>query len=902
MASEECKTVAPIKTAVRSVTKASDVREDNALFLQPYSNWEQFLMPGPLSVAILGEIIFLSAGQDFAIDKGMPKEGFKFMKYPKSFRTSLVQVSNEGWEAFQIAHKNMDQIRLLSVTVPTDMKDVVKFFMQKNPKYTEDFLPIPLNSIKSTTDKCLKLSTVVEEKFNAVIRLINELLEACTSSKGDYDKQLHEIQFEKERAAMQEEASKERKAMIEKHHQKLEAQMKEAKEDYKASMDSIPVGWDAVGMAMAETLVNGFSAFISGSVLKAFSGESSNKCHNSSSRNDHNNTYPNSAEGVENDIIYKAETLQNVIQHIRPFLNEDNKINLSKLNSADGADMLSYCKKSLDDLQQKATDGMDCKEKHTALMICKAGIGICEELVTMGKSKQVDKNKMADLAVKIKQVMQKSITFTSLSKGKTGSMGLTASPPHIATAQPAEGLSGVQTASLNARIKVDQSAAQLRASQEMYEKSFENIMENNKELQQVLETLKRCNVQEIDFNTTVEMLLKGLDALGRVKEQWGKMVLFFTMMSNLIESSLNPSLLKFTEYSQNISGYSPNQLTQDLLYTQISHATNIASLVHMIAETYVQVSTHHLMDRINCLGKLLGLDPKRDIINNVFQSLTALLMEEVDWKGTQTGTEWEWEHEMFGSDCDEASKAREDLVKMNKEFYEKCVQTRIDRINNSVKILLSTVTTEEMKGKSLLQRFPARCFAKADEGSSYGLWENPGPTTEAGSWQMSGSRSQSLTRRQNLEDEAQAVGPIKANDEQGFIVSATTHPTSSSADMGKVGNEYFASGFTKRRTYELGKGSCGLRQYEIKKGMGLGVLKSIKVDMSSEYDWIYRRLLKETKWENTGAQMKIFASSLLTDQVMEDWRAINIACSKEEIRIIQDPGAPNVINIPPLYF
>ncbi|XP_055495082.1 uncharacterized protein LOC129699383 isoform X2 [Leucoraja erinacea] len=269
MASEECKTVAAIKMAVRSVTKASDVREDNALFLQPYSNWEQFLMPGPLSVAILGEIIFLSAGEDFAIDKGMPEEGFKFMKYPKSFRASLVQVSNEGWEAFQIAHKNMDQIRLLSVMVPTDMKDVVKFLMQKNPKFTEDFLPIPLNSIKSTADKCLKLSTVVEDKFNAVICLINELLEACTSSKGVYEEQLREIKNEKERAEMQEKASKERKAMIEEHHKKLEAQMKEAKEDYKASMDSIPVGWDAMKMSMAETLVNAVSAFISGSMFKA---------------------------------------------------------------------------------------------------------------------------------------------------------------------------------------------------------------------------------------------------------------------------------------------------------------------------------------------------------------------------------------------------------------------------------------------------------------------------------------------------------------------------------------------------------------------------------------------------------------------------------------------------------
>ncbi|XP_078261616.1 uncharacterized protein LOC144596745 [Rhinoraja longicauda] len=670
MASEECKTVASIKTAVRSITKASDVREDNALFLQPYSNWEQFLMPGPLSVAILGEIIFLSAREDFAIDKGMPKEGFKFIKYPKSFRASLVQVSNEGWEAFQIAHKNMDQIRLLSMTVPTDMREVVKFLMQKNPKITEDFLPIPLKNIKSSANKCLKLSTAVEEKFNAVIRLINELLEACTSSKGVYEDQLQEIQFKKERAKMQEEAAKERKAMIEENHKKMETQMKEAKEDYKASMDDIPVGWDAAGMVMAETLVNGVSALISGSMFRAISSdESSKKCHNSS---DHNSN-PNSAEEVENDIIYKAEALQNVITDLHSFLSKDKNINLGKLKSAGAADILSFCKSGLDGFQQKATDGVDCKDKHTALKICEAGIGICEEMETMRKSTHADKKKMADTAAKFKQVMQDSITFTSRSKGKTGSMGLTASPPNIATAQPAGGNSGVQMASLNARVKVEQSAAQLRTSQEMYERSFENVKENNQELQQILETLQHCNVQEIDFDNTVTMLLKGLDALGRVKEQWGKMVLFFTMMSNLIESSLNPSLLKFTEYSEKISGYSLNQLTQDLLYTQISQATNIASLVHMIAETYVQVSTHHLMDRVNSLGKLLGLDPNRDRFK------------------------FDREHEKFGSDCNEASKAIEDLVLRNKDQYKERVQARIDRMNNSMKALLAPATPEEIQ-------------------------------------------------------------------------------------------------------------------------------------------------------------------------------------------------------------
>ncbi|XP_059842746.1 uncharacterized protein LOC132403310 [Hypanus sabinus] len=669
MATQEYKSVATIKKALRSVTKASDVREDNALMLQPYSNWEQFLMPGPLSIAILGEIIFISAGEDFAIDKVVPKEGFKYMKYPKSFRASLVQVSNEGWEAFQQAHKNMDQIRLLTLNVPTDMRDVVKFLIQKDPKVTEAFLPIPLNNIKSTADKCLKLSTAVEQKFTGVIHLVNELLEACTSSKGVYEEQLHEIKIKKELAEMKEKAAIQAKKILNEYHQKMGKQLDDANKEYKSSMDSIPVGWNAVGMSITETFFNSVSSLLSLGVVKSlFSGISNVVTAAVSSKSASN------ANVIENNIIYKGEILQFSIQQLYLYRTQDKKIDLKKLNSEDGTGILNLCKQNLEELQKEAENGGDCPEKDTALKICKSGIGICVELQTLQKSRPADEVAMASLAKKIKNVMQETIRFSSHCKTKVGTMGVTATPPHMSRADPGEGPIGLQTASLNARIKVEQSSAQLQAAQEMYERSFQNIKKNNEELQEILATLKSCKIQEIDFDKTVEMLLKGLDALGRVKEQWGKMVLFFTMISNLIECSLNPSLHKFVQYSEKTSsGYSQNQLIQDMLYTEISHATNISSLVHMIAETYVQISTQHLMDRVNSLGRLMSLDPKRD--TNTFEE----------------------ERKKFGLDCEEAGKAIEDLVKDNKAKYEKRVQARIDRIQNNVNVLLPPATPEEIK-------------------------------------------------------------------------------------------------------------------------------------------------------------------------------------------------------------
>ncbi|XP_078413637.1 uncharacterized protein LOC144689976 isoform X2 [Cetorhinus maximus] len=664
---KRCETAITTRNAFKDITKASDVRKDTELLLKPYSNWEQFLMPGPLSVAILGEIIFLSAGEDFEIDKETPIGGFKYLKYPKSFRASLVQVSNQGWEAFQEAHKNMDQIRLHTLTVPIDMKDAMKFIMQDNPEITKEFLPIHLSNIKSSADQCLKLAEGVEEKFNLVILLINELLEACTSSKGKYEEELHHIKIKKEIVEMREKSTKDAKAKAEEYHKEMEKQVKKAQKDYEATMDSIPVGWNAVAMHIVGSIASGVTSLISGkfitSVIKEFkdNGKGAKSKDTGESRN---------------NVICKSDTLQCLISILLSFLDKDYNIDEQKLeNTEERRELTNFCKQNLKNLQQETENVENCKEKDDTLEICKAAIEICEKLETLANSKPPDAKAMEKLAKKINQVNLKSMKFASYCKASTGSMGVTATPPHMARAQSKEDNSGLGIVTDNARFKVEQSSAQLRTSQEMYEKSFENMKKSNKELEEILETLRNCEVQEINFDKTVEMLLKGLDALGRVKEQWGKMVLFFTMMSNLIKTCLGKSLNNFIKYSEKplqTSSYSHNSFLQDLLYIQASQATNIASLVHMISETYVQVSTQHLMDRVNSLGKLMGLDPNRDKVK------------------------FEEEHKKFGADCKAASKAIEDLVKKNKEDYEKHAQKRIETIN-SVKDLLPPATLEEIK-------------------------------------------------------------------------------------------------------------------------------------------------------------------------------------------------------------
>ena len=46
-----------VERKMQSLTKSSDVREDIALVMAPHANWEEYLMPAPISIAILGKLL-----------------------------------------------------------------------------------------------------------------------------------------------------------------------------------------------------------------------------------------------------------------------------------------------------------------------------------------------------------------------------------------------------------------------------------------------------------------------------------------------------------------------------------------------------------------------------------------------------------------------------------------------------------------------------------------------------------------------------------------------------------------------------------------------------------------------------------------------------------------------------
>ncbi|XP_060721316.1 uncharacterized protein LOC132842590 [Tachysurus vachellii] len=654
----------------QSLTTAEEMRNQTKLVMQPYANWEEYLTPAPLSIAILGELVFISSKTDFSINKNTPKVGYKFIKYPESFRACLMQVCNSGWWAFNEAHKNMDQIRLYTMTVPDYMKMAVKILFQGSDEVVEAHLPEQLENIRVVADDCLELANSTEKRFTDVINIIQELLEACVNAENFYGEELENIKRKLDEANLRKQSSEEAAKRSEKAMKDLEKQLNEAHESYSKAMDSLPSGWDMIGMDLVEGMTEGVTTLING--IASMGSEVFTPI--SPKRNQTKSPEPKADCLDEINMYSKSAEILKYAEKIQKFVIE-NTINWKDLyDQKHKTTKTNFLADQFKRIRMDLKEFPDCKTKEKTQNICTKGIEICEELAKYAPEQKCEEVKTNELIKLIRNLNESARKFDSKSKSVTKSPALTPKPPMMYKEESNTGkVKASQRASDNARFRIEQSRTQLDKTRESYEKSVENMEKNQKELTDILITMRSCEIKEIDFNTTIKMLVKGMDAMGRVKEQWEKMVRFFQMVSNIVKISLTKTLKNFvstSEKTQKLS-YNAKLFSKDLLYNQAFQATNIANLVNMISTTYTEVSTKHIMDRVSTLGKLMVMDKEKP--------------------------EFQFEVDQLRNACDVAQKAILVLVLKNKKEFEEKSFARLEKIDKELLAILPAAAPEELK-------------------------------------------------------------------------------------------------------------------------------------------------------------------------------------------------------------
>jgi uncharacterized protein YceH (UPF0502 family) len=258
-----------------------------------------------------------------------------------------------------------------------------------------------------------------------------------------------------------------------------------------------------------------------------------------------------------------------------------------------------------------------------------------------------------------------------------GNNALPNTPPNLAKQQVPSGSSGLVEQTLDSyRFRIETAKEMLIDSRRAYEKSCDAVEKRTREMTKLLTEMTGLDLKKIDMEQIKQTLVKGVKALAELREQWGKLVEFFQMLSNIVKCCLNTSLKSFVQTSKNRLDQSQSIMSaamRDTIFEQAFQANQIAYVVNSISSVYVEVSHEHLIERVTCLGKLIALDPQSD-------------EHEITIKRIELNT-----------GCADAQEAIRRIASRKKKEITEALDQRIGRIESEVEALLPPISEKEAK-------------------------------------------------------------------------------------------------------------------------------------------------------------------------------------------------------------
>ena len=319
--------------------------------------------------------------------------------------------------------------------------------------------------------------------------------------------------------------------------------------------------------------------------------------------------------------------------------------------------------------------------KTRVLKLCKDAIDLSQAL-SKKPQLQYSEEDIEEIHLQADMLLEEARILQGVSHSVLGTNALPNTSPNLAK-QPAYNSDGglVQQALDSYRFRTETAKEMLKDSRRAYEASCDEVAKKSREVTNLLVEMKELNLKEIDMEKIRKTLVKGIQALGELREQWGKLVRFFQMLSNLVKCCLSTSLKTFVQTSRNRLDQGDSGMSaamRDVIFEQAFQANQIAYVVNSISSVYVEVSDKHLMERITCLGKLIALDPA----NNEHEIMLR--------------------REELNQGCEEAQEAIRRIALNKKKEITEAFDKRIGRIESEVEALLPPISekrAEEIKEK-----------------------------------------------------------------------------------------------------------------------------------------------------------------------------------------------------------
>ncbi|CAF4412659.1 unnamed protein product [Rotaria socialis] len=565
------------------------VDRDSSLISQSNMDlpWEQFIVSGPATVNLLGQLMVVSSKHDFSFQDFMPDYKFVYMRFPRSFRATLTQIANDGWEAFMGAHNNMNKMQASMELVPRQVKTALTVLasQKSTPKIISMLLPTTLREIERLGKTCVTYANATHVNFVTVMNLIGEVISMTETARGLQETKLRQTEIELNVSLVMKEEYTKLGQTIRQHYDEARNSVRKAQDEYSSALRKIPTGFKGLLMDLGRAVIG-----IVQTAGQSFIGRGSA-------------TQPAVSLSSGQTLTFAklfSDALNKAVPGIKKIIDINNE---TQSESKNPIKELEAYKITFETFLSSVAAGKAGQLKEQASESIRKGINLVDQ--TISRMKKVfanGENATVDAVNNLKgqfdELIEEVKPMVAAEKMNGGGV------PPSGSASTSTGDS-----SQNEKFVAQLSLDRLQSAESRYDKIFGDLKQNQEELAKLMGKIASLDMNRIQYKEILELMREALHLLAKVREQWGQLVLFFAEVATRAEITLSGTLGPFiTQASQ--AGSESLTLDErlfyvDLLKAQAGDIDSQTQMLYLMSRTYVDMSTHYIMGRLAGLSKML---------------------------------------------------------------------------------------------------------------------------------------------------------------------------------------------------------------------------------------------------------------------------------------------------------
>ncbi|PIL29443.1 hypothetical protein GSI_08385 [Ganoderma sinense ZZ0214-1] len=615
------------------------------------------LVPAPMAVSILGQLTIVATATDFKLVE--PKAGFQHVRYPDSFRATIMQLVNSGALALNKSFVNFDEINKRCAAVRPGVNNIVQLLVghedntpAQNDRAIERHLPHQIESLSRTIEACLAKARETDQTFNDLLALVMEIHESCAATQGVFvqfvklglgndcvtnfvalgenESQTREADLRKAYLEKEEEATQEMKRIGEEVLQKAREDFTNTQDKFNNAANSMPGGWELAGLGALDTLSNVANVLTFG-LFKAGRHAPSHPVPSTSATPMVQSTPPVDLSDINDPGYQRASALREQAEslHILLTAGSDGRLDWNAIKSRQSGgcmDIKVRCDQVMESL--RINNRNSGRATNTAHGLARRGKDLAKELgsvVPPGNPRAIEQ-----LIRNVSAWREDVLTFACEADLKLGSSLLTSNAflpdPNF---ESGGGKAELRVRSAQYRLAATQ--AQLNASRESSKAASDKLMEVNGQLGDIMAQLAKIDVQQHNWEEITEILRKAIQFLCELKTYLNNLVHFFDAVHNLVSVTLKEAADQFITIVKDasaiedkpggpevkqIEGVTLDAWARQAIYNHALSAAKISKVVENISDMYVTLYDGNVHPGVNMLlgmGKLVGSDDREAV-------------------------------------------------------------------------------------------------------------------------------------------------------------------------------------------------------------------------------------------------------------------------------------------------